>query len=260
VSIELLRRGFISRAVWIERDPLVFAFWRAVFEHTDALCAEIDALQVNMATWRRLQPLRVVTDPWKAAVGLLHLGLGGLFFNRTNFSGIIGAGPIGGMEQASSYAVGCRFNKEKLIGQIRAVATYRDRVTVRFGDALKFLRRRAEALATGFSFVYIDPPYYAQGQKLYRYSYEDADHFALAQHITGQGYPWLVSYDDHPRIRELYNAVGIQPLYLDYTVRSTRRAQELLISNLVIPPPVYGVNFLPADDAVEDELDAPQPA
>lgn len=83
------------------------------------------------------------------------------------------------------------------------------------------------------------PPYYVQGSKLYRFSYKDQDHVALATFIRDQGYPWLLSYDDHPRIRELYENTQVQPIYLDYKVRSSKTAQELLISNLEIPPPVY---------------------
>lgn len=108
-----------------------------------------------------------------------------------------------------------------------------------FGDAIEFLRKNAEAIATGFSVVYVDPPYHAQGRKLYRHHYKDDDHAALAAFLKGQGYPWLLSYDDHPRVHELYADSRMQPIYLDYKVRSSRTAQELVISNLVIPPPVY---------------------
>ena len=97
----------------------------------------------------------------------------------------------------------------------------------------------APSLRGKVDLVYIDPPYYTQGRKLYRHHYADADHAALATYITSQGYPWLVSYDDHPRIRELYASKQMQPIYLDYKVKSSRTAQELVISNLVIPPPVY---------------------
>jgi DNA adenine methylase len=172
-------------------------------------------------------------------VDCLQLGLAGLFFNRTNFSGIIGAGPIGGKHQASAYKIDCRFNKSALVRQVRAAAALAPRVTVRFGDAITFMRKNAARISSGFSFVYIDPPYYAQGRKLYRHHYADQDHANLAEFMTAQGYPWLVSYDDHPRIRELYAAKQMQPIYLDYKVRSSRTAQELVISNLVIPPPVY---------------------
>lgn len=239
VSLDLLRLGFIDKAILVERDPLVYAFWSSVFGATEELCRAIEACPVTLETWHQLQPTRAVDDPRKSTYSLLQLGLAGLFFNRTNFSGIIGAGPIGGQKQQSAYKIGCRFNKEALIRQIRAAAKLSGRVTVKFGDALTFLKRNASAISTGFSFVYVDPPYYAQGRKLYRHHYGDPDHEALAKFLTAQAYPWLVSYDDHPRIRELYASSKMQPIYLDYKVKSSRTAQELVISNLVIPPPIY---------------------
>jgi len=239
VSLELLRLGFIAKAVLVERDPLVFAFWWSVLHDTEALCAAIEACPVTLQTWHELQATRKVDDPHSCDFSLLQLGIAGLFFNRTNFSGIIGAGPIGGESQSSAYKIDCRFNKEKLIRQIRTVAKFSDRIVVNFGDAIEFLRKKTAQISNGFSFLYVDPPYYLQGQKLYRHSYKDQDHVSLAEFIRKQGYPWLLSYDDHPRIRELYATNRMQPIYLDYKVKSNRTAQELVISNLVIPPPVY---------------------
>lgn len=240
ISLDLLRLGFVDRAVLVERDPLVYAFWWSVFNRCDELCAAIEACPVTLDTWHELQPTRLVDNPRKGSkFSLLQLGLAGLFFNRTNFSGIIGAGPIGGQSQSSSYKIGCRFNKEALVRQVRAASKLSNRVSVNFGDAIEFLKKNSQKISSGFSFVYIDPPYYAQGRKLYRHHYSDDDHASLASYITAQGYPWIVSYDDHPRIRELYASKRMQPIYLDYKVKSNRTAQELVISNLVIPPPVY---------------------
>lgn len=247
VSLDLLRLGFIDKAILVERDPLVYAFWHAALNDTDALCAAIEACPVTLDTWYSLLPTREVNDPRKSPFSLLQLGLAGLFFNRTNFSGIIGAGPIGGKTQASKYKINCRFNKEALVRQVRAAARLAPRISVRFGDAVAFLRKNATKISSGFSFVYVDPPYYAQGRRLYRHHYTDDDHAALAAYMKGQGYPWLVSYDDHPRIRELYATAQMQPIYLDYKVKSSRTARELVISNLVIPPPVYAGT--PAADA-----------
>lgn len=239
VSLELLRLGFISSAVLIERDPLVYAFWWCVFNITEDLCAAVNACPVTMETWAQLQPTREVTYPADGQFTILQLGVAGLFYNRTNFSGILGAGPIGGEAQASRYKIDCRFNKEKIIRQIRSVARFADRVRIYCDDAISFMRTNAEEIATGFSFVYVDPPYYQQGPKLYRHHYTDADHVALARFLQTQGYPWLLSYDDHPRIRELYDGNTVQPIYLDYNVKSSRTARELAISNLMIPVPVY---------------------
>ncbi|MDN7724985.1 DNA adenine methylase [Burkholderia gladioli] len=239
VSLELLRLGFITNAVLIERDPLVYAFWWCALNIPDELCAAISACPVTMETWTQLQPTRDVSQPADGRFTILQLGVAGLFFNRTNFSGIIGAGPIGGEAQASRYKIDCRFNKEKIIRQIRSVSRFADQIRVVCDDAISFMRTHAEEITTGFSFVYVDPPYYQQGPKLYRHHYTDADHVALAQFLQAQGYPWLLSYDDHPRIRELYHGNTVQPIYLDYNVKSSRTARELAISNLVIPIPVY---------------------
>lgn len=239
VSLELLRLGFVARAVLIERDPLVYAFWWSVFHDTEALCNAIAACPVTIQTWQALQSTRDVDNPHASNFTLLQLGAAGLFFNRTNFSGIIGAGPIGGESQKSIYKIDCRFNKERIISKIKTLARFSDRISIHFGDAIEFLRLNTERISADFSFVYIDPPYYLQGKKLYRHSYSDRDHATLAEFIRTQGYPWLLSYDDHPRIRELYANNQMQPIYLDYKVKSNRTAQELVISNLVIPPPVY---------------------
>ncbi|MBS4095821.1 MAG: DNA adenine methylase [Sulfuricella sp.] len=239
VSLGLLGKGCISRAVWVERDPLIYAFWHTVLFDPDGLCSAIEDLEITIETWRDFQRYRVILEPENSQFTLSELGLAGLFFNRTNFSGIIGAGPIGGRNQSSKYCIDCRFNKPRLIEQIQSVSSYSDLIDLHYGDAIGFMRHYAEKISTGFNFVYIDPPYYSQGKKLYRYFYEDQHHIDLARFIGEQGYPWLVSYDDHPRIHELYAQNRIQPIYLDYNVKSSRRATELLISNIEIPPPIY---------------------
>ncbi|MDA7414820.1 DNA adenine methylase [Xenophilus arseniciresistens] len=245
-SLELLRLGFIGKAVWVEKDPLVYAFWKCCISANDALCDAISKCDITLERWHSLQPARMVANPHHSGISLIDLGLAGIFFNRTNFSGIIGAGPIGGLQQKSKYKIDCRFNKDRIIEQIKQLKKYRKQITVNFGDAINFLKKNAEIISSGFSFVYVDPPYYDQGARLYRHSYEDAQHVELADFIKAQGYPWLLSYDDHPRIRYLYASASVQPIYLDYKVKSNRRAQELVISNLEIPPPVYGDIIAPA--------------
>jgi DNA adenine methylase len=241
VSLELLRLGFIEKAVLIERDPLVFSFWWSVFNENDALCSLVESSEISIENWHALQPLRAV-EKINSETSIIELGFAGLFFNRANFSGIIGAGPIGGISQSSKYKIDCRFNKEKIIKQIQYLSIFKDQVSVNFGDALGFLKKNSAKILKGFSFVYIDPPYYLQGKKLYRHSYVDKQHVELANFIRNQRFPWLLSYDDHPRIRELYHENQVQPIYLDYKVKSNRTAQELVISNLIIPPPVYEGN------------------
>ena len=245
VSLDLLRMEFIDRAVLIERDPLVYAFWYCVKNELDALCAAVEATNVTIETWHALQPLRIVDDPANSEFTLLQLGVAGLFFNRTNFSGVLGAGPIGGFSQKSKYKIDCRFNKRVIIEGLRNLEFLAPAIEPRFGDALSWFSKTNANILSRNAFVYIDPPYYVQGSKLYRHFFVADQHKILAKKLTDATYPWLLSYDDAPPVRALYSTSNVQPIYLDYRVKSSRLAKEIVISNLRIPPPVYdGVPYI----------------
>jgi len=235
VSLEMLNRGLVERAVLVEKDPLIYSFWRSVVERPEELCARIDDLKINMDTWNTLSSLRNRDNPLGDT---LELGLAGLFFNRTNYSGIIMANPLGGKTQSSGYSLDCRFNKERVMEQIIAVARFRDQITVEWADAIRYLQGNRRAMTEGNHFVYVDPPYYEKGQSLYRYYFTDVNHENLAMLLQGCTFPWLLSYDNHPFIQDLYfgQVARHQEFYMDSFIKSRSRGAELLISNLEIPP------------------------
>lgn len=239
ISLELLRLEYIDKAVLIERDPLVYAFWYCVKHDLDALCGAVEAANVTIETWHQLQPLRNVNNLAGSNYTLLQLGVAGLFFNRTNFSGVLGAGPIGGVNQSSQYKINCRFNKQAIIQSLHDLEPLAHAIEPRFGDALNWLAQTDPAELSNNTFVYVAPPYYLQGPKLYRHYFNDTQHASLAERLTTATYPWLLSYDDAPKIKELYSNSHVQPIYLDYRAKSSRLAKEIVISNLVIPPPIY---------------------
>jgi len=229
ISLAMLSRGVVGRIVLAESDPLLFAFWRSVFGFPDDLCDLIERTPVNLATWYELQDY-LREDPI-AKYGLKRSGLACLFLNRMNFSGIIHAKPIGGVNQKSRYKIDCRFNKERIIDLILEISKYRNQVEIVQEDALSLLRRMRKSLSGGNCFCYIDPPYYVQGHKLYRRYYSDKDHKNLALFLSRQDYVWLVSIDDHPSIREYYSGNFLSTVRAKYTVKSKRSVDELLISN-----------------------------
>lgn len=241
VGLELLKKALIRRLVLVERDVLLYAFWRSVFEFTDELCCRIAETPIDISTWQSLTWLRDVNTVDEVQV--TELGFAGLFFNRTNFSGIINANPIGGIRQKSKYAIDCRFNREKIIEVICDLAKLRKSVAVYHGDAISFMARISKS--GGFrqekSFAFLDPPYYKKGAQMYRWAYNELDHIRLSRFVKSvKDLDWIISYDDDPFICGLYGATGAQyqPIFVDYSAaRSTRnRGKELLISNLPLPP------------------------
>lgn len=238
ISLCLLSRNTVDRATLLERDPLVYAFWKAVVQMPDELCRRIERLEVSLRTWKRFQ--KYASEDALARFELIDLAVAGLFFNRTNFSGIIGAKPIGGMSQESIYTIDCRFNKAAIVARIEAVDRVRGRLTVGHGNAIGYLRRNHDRIRAKHSLVYVDPPYVKFGPKLYRYHYQERDHRSLAEFMDSAGFNWIVSYDNEPFIRRLFKNQTIVPIFLNYAVKMSRKAEELLISNIRLIQPEYG--------------------
>ena len=238
ISIGLLKRGVISTAVLVEKDPLISSFWKCVMGDTDRLCAKIMKTKISLATWRRK---RKYLSPGAAKkYSNLDLGFAGFFLNRTSFSGILDAGPIGGFTQSSRYDIGCRFNKERLCKLILEISRFGKKLSIESGDAVAYLKKNGKRIEKENSLVYIDPPYYVQGKKLYRHHYLEADHQKLAEFISRQKYRWIVSYDNHLNIRRMFAGQKIMPIFLNYVVKQARRADELLISNVTLIEVRYG--------------------
>lgn len=236
VSLSLVFNQQAKNAIIVERDPLIFAFWSIVFSNPDELVSRINSLEVSIDTWHKFQKYRKAIMP--NDYPLIDMAVAGFFFNRTNYSGILKANPIGGLQQKSKYKIDCRFNKKRLTEQIKLIATLNNKVEVYFGDALDFMKKNQFRFRTFPCLLYIDPPYFAMGKSLYRYWYEMDDHIQLANFLLSlkNSIKWLVSYDCHPEIEALYNKNIKQQIHFDYSVRTRKSELELLISNMEIPP------------------------
>lgn len=234
VSFSLLANGTISKAVINELDPLIYCFWVSVMEHTDGLIQLIQSTDITLENWNEFSKYR--DAHYISNKSILEIGFAGLFLNRTSFSGILKAGPLGGHKQTSSYAIDCRFNKKRIIKSIQELADFKNKVEIYNMDAIEFLKVKTRYKRNRKTFVYIDPPYYEKGPSLYRYYYEKDMHKSLAKFIKTKSYPWLISYDNSKEIKKLYQRSQQQHIYLDYSVNTHTQGTELLFSNLEIPP------------------------
>lgn len=103
--------------------------------------------------------------------------------------------------------------------------------------AVDFLRHCAQNLPPR-AFAYLDPPYYVKGQqRLYANYYSDADHATIAGILPSLTFPWVVSYDAAPQIRQLYRRYRRTSYSLRYTAAQRRRGAEVIFfsDGLVVP-------------------------
>jgi len=232
VSLELLHGNLVDRVGISDSDPMVAAFWETVFEDADWLCKKIETVTVDLENWRRFKRGRYSTRR--------NLALACLFLNRTSFNGSLNyrAGPIGGHKQESDYSLDCRFPRERLIKRVRDCEALAARVDFvkceEAGRAMSYARKRARA--EGWTpFFYLDPPFWAKSDRLYRVGFQKWQHEELAESLLWFHDSWLLSYDPAPEVEELYgDHRGVQSATIDLLYTGTRRSagRELVITNL----------------------------
>lgn len=231
IAWKLLFDGYASE-VWVnDIDPAIHAFWHCVLNRTDELCAKIESTDVTIEEWHRQRKVQA-----SARAQSLALGFSTFFLNRTNRSGILKAGVIGGLSQAGEWKLDCRFRKHDLIEKIRRIALYKDQITLTREDASTYLSSTVRGLPQR-ALINIDPPYYGKGPELYCSFYEHADHKRLAQTIRKLKRPWMLTYDNAPEIRSLYEGLPMATKELTYYAQVKRTGVELMILNPTLLAP-----------------------
>jgi DNA adenine methylase len=162
------------------------------------------------------------------------LGFAAFFLNRTNRSGILAGGVIGGKKQTGNYGIDARFNKADLIGRIEAIGAMARSITVSCCDAKEWL---TQVDLPARSLLYLDPPYYVKGGQLYRNFYEPEDHADIAKLVMMQKTPVVVTYDDVQPIRKLYAGVEAVNFSLHYSTHLQRpkSSEVMFYRNLSLP-------------------------
>ncbi len=232
VALGLLFSKYASRIKINDINLSIYAFWYSVLNETEALCRLIVDTPVTMEVWQKQHELQ----KHKEDAGLLELGFSTFFLNRTNRSGILNGGVIGGKEQTGAYKMDVRYNKNNLIERIEHVAKYADVIDLTNMDAVELIKRYKRT-PTAKTFCYLDPPYYVKGRDLYLNYYNEDDHKAIADAIKKYKGKWIISYDSVSFLKELYKDYRQQEYYLSYSAGNPSKGKELMVysEGLILP-------------------------
>ena len=208
IALNLLLYGTVDKVVLNDKDKSIYAFWYSILFHTDELCSLIQNCPIDIDTWHEQKSIQNN----KEYESLLSLGFSTLYLNRTNRSGILSAGVIGGLRQAGIYKMDCRFNKDVIIKKISSIAKFKEHIALYNLDAIDLLDLM-RAQSNEHNLFYLDPPYYEKGSCLYMNHYNHSDHERLINYVRAMNTENIKKYC--ARLRLSYIPNNLEQLIVD---------------------------------------------
>jgi len=237
LALSLLLNGHVSKIIINDYDVAIWSIWNAVINNTQKLKDFLINEEITIENWKKhknnYENLQTLSSDSETDQ-LLSLACSTLFLNRTNISGVIKGGVIGGVQQNGNYKLDCRFNKKTLIKKIDRISSFSKQIELYNLDAVEFINSIVSKQLAETTFVFFDPPYYKKGPELYSNFYTHEDHINLAKTIQNKSYNfyWITTYDNCDEIKAMYNSSKAYLYSLKYSLSKKRNADELMfVSN-----------------------------
>jgi DNA adenine methylase len=233
IAWELLLTGVVRRVEVNDINRPVYSFWKSVLNETEQLLKLVKDTPVSLESWDKHK--KVIMNP--SGEDDISVGFAMFFLNRTNRSGILNGGVIGGRKQEGQWKIDARYNKVELASRIERIAMCRHHIRVSNQDALQYLRDGKDRWGKR-TLVYLDPPYYEKGSHLYYDYYRNDDHQDVSECIRSMdSVSWIVSYDDVLPIQNLYSFCQSLQYTIGYSARNILQGREAMFfsDNLAVP-------------------------
>ena len=233
-GLSLLVTGQVEHVVINDLDPAIHAFWETIVHEPEFLIDRIQNVNLNVSEWHYQREIYLSAN----TEDLAALGFATFYLNRTNRSGILGARPIGRLDQTGNYKIDARFNRAALIERIRILSLYSDNITAMSRDGADVI---TEYSRNSNTFIYADPPYFEKAGSLYLNAFTIEDHESLAQVLNDvPDSHWLLTYDNVPQVCELYPLRRRRTFELSYSANRVTKATEIAVLSDSLPDINHG--------------------
>ena len=232
LALKLLLNEDVSRIVINDFDPAIYSFWHSVLYETEAFCELIENAILTTNQWNLQHSIYLESDTSDP----LTLGFATFYLNRTNISGVVKGGIIGGQGQNGKYGLDARFNRQTLIEKIKTIASHKEQIVLLNLDARELLQPR-QLRKFYKTFINLDPPYVKKGAQLYKNAFSESDHRELCELVKQCRRKWIVTYDVCPLVADLYKSYRSSYLDVTYSIQASKKAKEYIFfsDTLVLP-------------------------
>lgn len=222
LALKLLYNEYVNKIYINDLDKSIYNLWKILTENNLIFCDWLEEVEVSIDNWQYYKSVQQNIEHHTD----IEIAKSTFFLNRTNISGVIKGGIIGGQEQKGKYKIDARFNKTDLIKRVRRIESFKNRINVSNLDGIGFIKKMNRISENVF--IYIDPPYVQKGADLYMNFYSQKDHEKLAKNVDLINKRWLVSYDNTEFIISLYKEHR-KVLYRLSQAASNRIGDEIII-------------------------------
>lgn len=237
-GLTLLDQGVVSELWLTESNPALAALWRVIASDGHRFADLVAHTVPDLSVWGNAREL-IAANAAGEDVNDPDLAFAAFILNRCSRSGMVNpaVGPIGGKNQTGRWSLQSRFNGPALADRIRRVADFGDAVRIGEGDAIDRIADLAGSGVEHEVFLFVDPPYIREGNRLYAQGMTMGDHERLAEALHGCPSPWVLTYDDEPCVHQtLYPGMRVLEYEIPHTANRQRidREYAVLSDNLVI--------------------------
>ncbi|WP_368346716.1 DNA adenine methylase [Peptostreptococcus anaerobius] len=232
-GLELLFKNKVKSVIINDYDVAIYSIWYAILNETERFINDIINVKINIQEWEIQK--NIYNKSLEEKYYSYELAFATYFLNRTNRSGIITGGPIGGKNQKGNYKLDCRFNKNDLIRKIVRISDYKDKIQLYNMEANDFIDKIILRHNPNKIFTFFDPPYYEQGKNLYTNFFKHEDHLNLQGKINNlTDYYWILTYDNKEEILSIYENYSKYLYSINYSASNVRKAKEILIPSIKV--------------------------
>ncbi len=223
VSLTAVMEGLVERAIMIEIDHDVAAFWQAALRDEGNLADRVLEFKLTrdaVDTLHRDSPQSVDEHGFRTLV-----------LNRTRNSGILAPGASLIRNGENGKGIASRWYPETLARRLRNIANVSDRITFYEEDGMKLLEPLLEKWGNQAA-VFVDPPYTAGGKRagVRLYSHNRIDHEHLFEILQQTGANFLMTYDGAPEIVDLIQQHKLHAVTVMMKNSHHNRMKELVIT------------------------------
>ncbi|MEE0915817.1 MAG: DNA adenine methylase [Alistipes sp.] len=220
------KQQYPDKQFWInDLYGLLHTFWREMQHNAEAVISQVEAWRGSFEDGKELYCFLnnniEIFDPIRKAAAFFT-------YNRITFSGTTLSGGF------SNSAFEKRFT-DSSISRLRALVPLLSNMQITNFDYADVVNAPGDNV-----FIFLDPPYYtASKSALYGTNgnmHKGFDHERFAQTMRNCRHRWLITYDDCPYIRSLFDFAYITPWVQSYGMKNVgyitnQSGKELLISN-----------------------------